>query len=72
MECIKTVWGNFQKEISRKGINYRQKININDQLLKRIAIIEEKRTKKKIPALQAVIEQEKKNILPESNILPPI
>jgi hypothetical protein len=28
--------------------------------------------KKKIPALHLVIEQEKKNILPESNMLPPI
>lgn len=63
-ECIKTVWGNFKKEIEKKGINYNQQIVINEDVLKRIAIIQEKRTKKKIPALQAVIEQEKKNILP--------
>lgn len=71
-ECITTVWGNFKKEIARKGISYDQIITINEDILKRIAIIDEKRTRKKIPALQAVIEQEKKNILPEANMLLPL
>jgi hypothetical protein len=43
---------------------------ITEENLKRVGFIEEKRNRKKIPALHFVIEQEKKNILPESNILP--
>lgn len=71
-ECIKTVWGNFKKEIEKKGISYNQEIKVNDEILKRIHLIEEKKNKKKVTALQSVIEQQKKNILPESSFLPPL
>lgn len=54
-ECITTVWGNFKKDIAKKGISYEKKITINEDILIRIAAIDEKRTKKKVPALQAVI-----------------
>lgn len=28
--CIETVWGNFKREILKKGIRYDQPININE------------------------------------------
>jgi hypothetical protein len=37
-----------------------------------LVAIEEKRKKKKVPILQTTLENEKKNILPEYTILPPL
>lgn len=71
-KCIKTVWGNFRKELDKKAIPYDREIVISDDILKRIGLIEEKKSRRRIPALHTMIEQEKKNILPTMSVLPPL
>ena len=68
--CIKTEWGNFKKEIHRKGISYDGPLIINEKILERLIMVEEKKTRKKVPSQVSFLEIQPKP--PQNTILPPI